>query len=231
MTDKIEQFWRDATAEDIAKVMRGEKVEARFRDDTFDKWAVALLGGYGAMSEGFNWINMDGDCYAHCQVYEPQQWWLDKPDPGEGWRLLDPFTDEQPAVGDCIFSKTSKRWFELKANLMPGRRPEAWYRRRIESKEEVQYAMDRCGVPTIKICDVAQIAGQSPVAANNEFRKFVDKAQAGELSFTCTFLWDGNEFIRVKVGDRIQHPNGCCIDITETGFKVNATLDTVEFGK
>jgi hypothetical protein len=94
-----------------------------------------------------------------------------------------------------------------------------WYRRRIEP-----------AAPTIKICDPLEIGAQY-TQADRDFRKFVDKAQAGELSFTCTFLWDGNEFIRVKVGDRIQHPNGCCIDITETGFKVNATLDTFEFGK
>jgi hypothetical protein len=84
--------------------------------------------------------------------------------------------------------------------------------------EEVQYAQDLCRVPKGTHDSV-------------EFRKFVDKAQAGKLSFTCTFLWDGNEFIRVKVGDRIQHPNGCWLEITETGFKVNAILDTVEFGK
>lgn len=96
--------------------------------------------------------------------------------------------------------------------------------------DEIQYAMDACRVPTVKICDPLEI-GAKYAQADRDFRKVVDKAQAGEVSFTCTFLWDGNEFIRVKVGDRIQHPNGCCIDITETGFKVNATLDTVEFGK
>ncbi|NBW14065.1 MAG: hypothetical protein EBR82_39320 [Caulobacteraceae bacterium] len=98
------------------------------------------------------------------------------------------------------------------------------------SDEEIQYAKDASRVPTVKICDPLEIGAQY-AQADRDFRKFVDKAQAGELSLTCTFLWDGNELIRVKVGDRIQHPNGCCIDITETGFKVNATLDTVEFGK
>jgi hypothetical protein len=84
--------------------------------------------------------------------------------------------------------------------------------------EEFQYAKDLCRVPK---------GTHDPV----EFRKFVDKAKAGELSFTCSFVWEGPEPIRAKVGDRIQHPNGCWLEITEAGFKVNATLDTVEFGK
>ena len=84
--------------------------------------------------------------------------------------------------------------------------------------EEFQYAQDLCRVPK---------GTHDPV----DFRKFVDKAQAGEVSFTCSFVWEGPEPIRAKVGDRIQHPNGCWLEITETGFKVNATLDTVEFGK
>jgi hypothetical protein len=96
--------------------------------------------------------------------------------------------------------------------------------------EEFQYAQDLCRVPTIKVCDPLEIGAQY-AQTDRDFRKFVDKAQAGELSVTCSFVWEGPESIKVKVGDRIQHPNGCCIDITETGFKVNATLDTVEFEK
>jgi hypothetical protein len=84
--------------------------------------------------------------------------------------------------------------------------------------EEFQYAQDLCRVPK---------GTHDP----DNFRKFIDKAKAGEVSFTCSFVWEGPEPIRAKVGDRIQHPNGCWLEITETGFKVNATLDTVEFGK
>jgi hypothetical protein len=82
--------------------------------------------------------------------------------------------------------------------------------------EEFQYAQDLCRVPK---------GTHDPV----EFRKFVDKAQAGELSFTCSFVWEGPEPIRAKVGDRIQHPNGCWLEITETGFKIEAALSTIEF--
>ncbi len=44
---KIEQFWRDATADDVARVMKGETVEARFRDEESEGWRDGeFLGGY-----------------------------------------------------------------------------------------------------------------------------------------------------------------------------------------
>ena len=82
--------------------------------------------------------------------------------------------------------------------------------------EEFQYAQDLCRVPK---------GTHDPV----EFRKFVDKAQAGEVSFTCSFVWEGPEPIRAKVGDRIQHPNGCWLEITESGFKIEVALNSIEF--
>ena len=80
---KIEQFWRDATAADIAKVMKGEQLQARFRNKCVPYWTEHYLCGVN----GRHWIagNFRWDL---CQVYEPPQWYIDKPDPGEGWRLL-----------------------------------------------------------------------------------------------------------------------------------------------
>jgi len=229
---KIEAFWRDATAEDIAKVMRGEKIEARFRDFGMVTWNTGrFLAGYDALSTtGMHWIASNANQWKFCQVYDPPAWFLNKPDPGEGWRLLKKFPDEPKLTTDEFFDsrrqvvgQSRKETFDNKWTQVGDtgsiQYHGVWYRRRIEP-----------AAPTIKICDPLEIGAQY-TQADRDFRKFVDKAQAGELSFTCTFLWDGNEFIRVKVGDRIQHPNGCCMEITENGFKVNATLDIVEFGK
>ena len=242
---KIEQFWRDATAEDVARVMKGEKVVARFRDYDHADWTeFDLLGGFAtSVNYPVSWFDVCGVRWFQCQVYDPPEWFKNKPDPGEGYRLLEKFPDEPKLSTDEFWNLRDKTWRRT-ATTDETQSDCAWYRRRIEpvnsdpggdwepTDDEIQYAMDRCGVPTIKICDVAKIAGHSPVATNNEFRKFVDKVQAGEVSYTCSFVWEGQlGLFKVKVGDRIQHPNGCCIDITETGFKVNATLDTVEFGK
>ncbi len=50
--NKIEQFWRDATAEDV---MNGKEIEARFRDDESFEWSTGkgCLIGY---KQGF-WIS------------------------------------------------------------------------------------------------------------------------------------------------------------------------------
>ena len=134
MSDKIEQFWRDSTADDVARVMKGEKVEARFRDEDYEEWRDGeFLGGLRAFrSIPLAWIDLDGVQWAQCKVYEPQQWWLDKPDPGEGWRLLDPFKEKNLEKFDEFFCTATKAWRQS-ANAMLGKdqQPETWYRRRI----------------------------------------------------------------------------------------------------
>jgi hypothetical protein len=84
-----------------------------------------------------------------------------------------------------------------------------------------------CRVPVpMRLYDPTELKGLKIPQAGGDFRKFVDKAQAGELPFTCSFVWEGP---RAKVGDRIQHPNGCWLEITESGFKIEAALNTIEF--
>jgi hypothetical protein len=138
--EKIEAFWKDATAEDVARVMRGEKVEARFRDyDDADWTEFDLLGGFAtSISYAVSWFDFCGVRWFQCQVYDHPQWWLDKPDPGEGFRLLGKFPDEEPLLGDSVFCTGSKRWVKLDAGFDPGQRPGLWYRRRIEPVEPVK---------------------------------------------------------------------------------------------
>jgi len=136
---KIEQFWRDATAEDIAKVMRGEKVEARLRDDPNGGWAnnQKLSGWRRKFGEpGLIFYDHTGCSWTQCQVYDPPQWWLDKPDPGEGWRLLEKFPDEDLKIGDeCQL--TNGEWGASYQAKNGGTQVLAmWYRRRIEAVKQ-----------------------------------------------------------------------------------------------
>ncbi len=135
MTEKIEQFWRDANEGDVAKVMRGDKVEARFKSVDND-WPSAspregFLAGWSNYDKLFQYIDDSGDCFRYCQVYDPPQWWLDKPDPGEGCRLLEKFPAEDLQPGDEWFEPDplEKGWKvshnERQANFL-------FYRRRIE---------------------------------------------------------------------------------------------------
>jgi hypothetical protein len=64
---KIEEFWRDATADDVARVMKGERVEARFRDHEKTSWFLRKLIGFN--SSGFFCNHME--CWKQCQVYDP----------------------------------------------------------------------------------------------------------------------------------------------------------------
>jgi hypothetical protein len=145
MTDKIEQFWRDATAEDVARVMRGEKVEARFRDSVIHLWLdrITLTGVELSLDGKPRWIASKGS-WVFCQVYDPPQWYLDKPDPGPGYRLLEKFPAEDLQPGD--------EWFEhdpLEAGWKVSHNERQakflWYRRRIEpnAPEKLDGCVDR----------------------------------------------------------------------------------------
>ena len=127
----IEKFWRPATAADVTRVMAGETVEARFRDNESKPWDEGeYLGGW---LEG-RWKKAGLGIWTLCQVYSPPQWFLDKPDPEEGYRLLEKFPDEALQVGDESRGiGQNPKWFPSDQAKIGGRQVEGiWYRRRIE---------------------------------------------------------------------------------------------------
>jgi len=146
---KIEQFWRDATAGDIAKVMRGEKVEARFRDVDTSIWSVSrFLGGYDATCpNSLHWISNNANQWKQCQVYDPPQWYLDKPDPGKGWRLLGKFPHEDLKIGDEA-QLIDGEWGASYQAKTGGKQVLAmWYRRRIEPVKQDAGSTSASNVP------------------------------------------------------------------------------------
>ena len=123
---KIEAFWQDATAEDVARVMSGETMEARFRDSEAEPWtSVRTLRGW---SDG-KWVSVL--CWNHCQVYREPSWHADKPDPGPGWVLLGKFPDEPKLGTDECWNPSERKWQQVK-NDDGIQEYQAWYRRRIE---------------------------------------------------------------------------------------------------
>ena len=128
VSDKIEQFWRDATADDVARVMKGERVEARFRDHEKTSWFLRKLAGFN--SSGFFCNHLE--CWVHCQVYDPPAWYINKPDPGEGFRLLGKFPDEDKLGTDEAWDVEIRGW--RVTSIDDGIQcEEVWYRRRIET--------------------------------------------------------------------------------------------------
>jgi hypothetical protein len=129
---KIEQFWQDATADDVARVMAGETVEARFRDSEKAQWFISELAGWTAGM--IQWYSTDDDFWTHCQVYREPSWYTNKPDPGPGYRLLGKFPDEELKPGDEGWDVWNDgEWGESdNANDGKPQSSEIWYRRRIE---------------------------------------------------------------------------------------------------
>jgi hypothetical protein len=147
---KIEAFWRDATAEDIALVMKGEKVEARFRDRKEDAWNEnRYLGGFDATSvNGYFWISEKAGQWRLCQVYNPPQWYLDKPDPGEGYRLLEKFPDEQKMPGDQMWIAERNEWVSVAMMVSDWQGTKVWYRRRIEPVPQAVGSRSKDNIPS-----------------------------------------------------------------------------------
>ena len=134
VSEKIEQFWRDATADDVASVVKGHKLEMRYRESGDDKWSTEklFLAGYDASdTDGYHWLSNKGDMLSECQVYDPPAWFVNKPDPGEGWRLLEKFPHEDKQVGDEWHDHRTNDW--VYASDSKTQRIDAWYRRRIET--------------------------------------------------------------------------------------------------
>lgn len=145
----VEKFWRDATAADVAQVMAGKEVEARFADMESAWSNLTKLRGFDTSDGNLYWISSSGSCWRHCQVYSPPQWFLDKPEPGEEFRLLEKFPDEALQVGDEAFDLRGDGKWESSLNSTTGRQHQSegvWYRRRIEQpKPEPKHYVLRVG--------------------------------------------------------------------------------------
>ena len=191
---KIEAFWENATAFDVAQVMEGETVEARFRDDEGGKWLESdhSLGGYDSTEEFCKWISSTGCPWRFCQVYREPSWFTDKPDPGPGYRLLEKLPDEELKPGDEYFDNPTGKWhLSGHAKIQKQQLAETWYRRRIEPepKHYVLRAGDSCETP-----------------CGNRIRVI---PQGGT-----------QRFFNLKVGDIVKTIHGQTITITEKGFEV-----------
>ena len=98
MTNYIERYWRDATPEDAIKE---PPMVARFRHNEDSDWLIGPLEGFRRNLQ-YCWYSIKLGWHKHCQVY-------DAPDPGEGWRLIDP-DKEQPEEHDEYLCPVSKFW-------------------------------------------------------------------------------------------------------------------------
>ena len=190
---KIEQFWQDATADDVARMIKtGDLVSSRLRDSSTDDWQDGLLAGWKLRRSGARWIDSDGTTWNFCQVYREPSWWTDKPDPGPGYRLLGKFPDEPKLGTDEAWDKEIEEW--RVTSIDDGIQvEEVWYRRRIEVEPEPQHYVLRVGdsveTPSGHLINVV-----SPGVEQIEYK--------------------------LKAGFTAKLPNGQTITATEKGFEV-----------
>ena len=120
MTNYIERYWRDATPEDA---INEPPMVARFRDEDDDIWEYDLLVGWDR-TDDCRWRSQL-DWFDQCQVY-------DAPDPGEGWRLIDPHK-EPLREGDefMLFFDRKRGWIHIDTEVRNWAEKN-FYRRRIE---------------------------------------------------------------------------------------------------
>jgi hypothetical protein len=193
--EKIEQFWQDATADDVARVMAGETVEARFRDEDSETWKDGeFLGGCKAYrTRRIRFIDLDGVFWEQCQVYREPSWYANKPDPGPGYRLLGKLPDEPKLGTDECWNPSERKWQQVK-NDDGIQEYQAWYRRRIEAVEpEPKHYVLRVG---------------------DSF-----ETPRGHL-IEVVSLSDEQGTYSLDAGDKLTLPNGQTITITAKGFEV-----------
>ena len=228
----IEKFWRDATAADVARVMAGEAVEARFRDCASYEWKCRALIGWsrGGESDDFVWASAGLVHYRHCQVYSPPQYWLDKPEPGEGFRLLGKEPDEAKHRDDEIFREG--RWDSV--GLDDGKqRKEFWYRRRIEPKPEPKFKVGQRvkivgpkerpaahwdGCMDKHIGAVAEVASVSCMVGD---KVFYDLRSIEQWAFREDYLEPVEpKHYTLQVGDTVEFPDGWTVTAMGKGIFV-----------
>jgi hypothetical protein len=223
---KIEQFWRDATAEDIARVMKGEKVEARFRDVDTSIWSVSrFLGGYDATCpNSLHWISNNANQWKFCQVYEPQQWWLDKPDPGPGCRLLKKFPDEPKLGTDEAWDCHLKEWRQTSVD--DGiQSEEVWYRRRIEPVKQDAGSTSASNIPkgwAALSLDEPRLASDAFWSQDAEAWIIVDGwvEAANRDKWPAIRQVENWRCMQLMEGCFYRLPNGQRIEVTKKGFEL-----------
>jgi hypothetical protein len=223
VSDKIEQFWRPATPDDVAMIMRtGKPIAARFRNQDDEEWEYNWLCGW---ESSLNYLNELANPRKQCQVYDPPAWFVNKPDPGEGYRLLDKFPPEELWSSDEVWNDIVKAWDQTTRLTQC---ENLWYRRRIEANSPVilDNSRSRDTIPSgwrllckdeerlasdlywSQGCNEWLLIGDDRVAIANELPRWYAIRQIVVADF---FLLEGYDY---------SMPGGQTIRITEKGFEV-----------
>jgi hypothetical protein len=241
MTEKIEDFWVNATADDVARVMAGETVEARFRNSKKNEWENGNLRGWSQVEQDKRFWDQRAYQWLKCQVYREPSWFTDKPDPGPGYRLLEKLPDEPKLATDEYWS--GEGWMPV-GSRDNDQLEQVWYRRRIEqllSGHRWLANGDRLESGDLyyekgALLEVGHEYWGNKVMLAEAFMRKIEQPEPEPKHYVLrvgdTVENPNGDRIRVvnpgfeqghyalKVGDTISLPNGQTITITEKGFEV-----------
>ncbi len=225
---KIEQFWRDANAKDVDEIIKtGKPVLARFRDEDTQDWQDCLLAGWriSRYYPGVIWLDLDEITWRQCQVYDPPQWWLDKPDPGEGWRLLGKFPHEDLKIGDeCQL--TNGEWGASYQAKNGGTQVLAmWYRRRIEPVKQDAGSTCASNIPkgwSALSLDEPRLASDAYWSQDAEAWIIVDGwvEAANREKWPAIRQVETHKTMQLMLWCQYRLPNGRSIKVTKQGFEL-----------
>jgi hypothetical protein len=226
---KIEEFYRDATADDVAMLLRtNELQDARFRNRDDEGWQrnAKLMGcciHWGRRA----WMDEDMTAWKCCQVYYPPAILKNKPDPGEGWRLLEKFPHEPKLATDEAWTYHAGCW-QVVQNDNGVQEERTWYRRRIannptssdssRSRDTIPSGWRALGKDEERLasdaywsqgCEDWIVIGDDRVAIANELPRWHAIRQV-----------DHQADYALVAGFTYPLPNGQTIRITEKGFEV-----------
>jgi hypothetical protein len=238
-TERPEQFWVDALPKHVVDAMNGKDVEARFRDRADGPWTcVRKFKGWSKFNAD-DWFHDGSRAWNFCQVYEPESWWLNRPDPGPGYVLLKKLPDEPVTVGVEVFE--GGEWHPSRRPVGDSQDRTSWYRRRIEPAPKFSVGQ------MVRVVGPKQRPARNWTAAMDEYIEQVYTVISvqnypGHPSGTADFYsvkgvvdWAFREdYIEpveseprsiltdweCREGDTYRHPNGLQLKVTEKGFEV-----------
>jgi len=188
----------------------------------------------------------NGSLYGECQMYDPPEYWLNKPTPNPGYRLLNKFPHEDIAIGDEGWNTASKRWVTVTSPYSNKQPDEVWFSRRIEEPKAPK-AKFEVGDPVRVVATVSLMHQKIgviksikkgvplPYHVETECKSFSSWFRSDELepapiaegpavSKTVVdqlrqgYVYDSESVHHPKVGDIVVFPCGLTVTAIEKGF-------------
>jgi hypothetical protein len=160
-------------------------------------------------------------------VYSEPSWYTDKPDPGEGWRLLGKFPAECLQPGDEYWSVTlGRKWVHSEfASLGLAQVVDLWYRRRIEPIKQDAGSTSASNIPkgwSALSLDEPRLASDAYWSQDAEAWIIVDGwvESANREKWPAIRQVENWRCMQLMEGCFYRLPNGQGIEVTKKGFEL-----------